>query len=396
MMLLSWIPLLADTATNSEAYRQGQVIGATLMIIFAVICVIMAFVKRTKEWVVAGSICGFFLFARVALVGLGVGLAILGKTGWSPGTGAAEVITGKTIPYTIEKPAGWKVKRDLKSYDSSLTNGSGYVGVVAEKTDLGSNEVIAEFVRKRLESISTDLSFGDTQACTIDGRTWIGLTARCKVMTIPFTYQVYVHSGSEGTFQIWTWSFQNLWDSESSELNKIAQTVHLPSSGLANVQAPSSATSPAASPSLVTGRVIPFTIEEPAGWTLRRDISGYEMLLSDSRGYVAVIAERRNFGTAEFYAQSARKRIASVAYGSVLAGNQPAQINDRTWTCFTAAANLQNRPFAYLCYVYTGPEGSVQLTAWAPQDNWAQESPALDRVMRSFRFPSAVGSTANP
>jgi hypothetical protein len=212
-------------------------------------------------------------------------------------------------------------------------------------------------------------------------------------MTIPFTYQVYVHSGSEGTFQIWTWSFQNLWDSESPELNKIAQTVHLPSSGVAANAAP---TSSLASPSLVTGRAIPFTIEEPAGWTLRRDINGYEMLLSDSRGYVAVIAERRNFGTIEFYAQSARKRIASVAYGSVLAGNQAAQINDRAWMCFTAAAKLQNRPFAYLCYVYTGPEGSVQLTAWAPQDRWAQESPALDRVMRSFRFPSAVGSTANP
>ena len=399
MMLHPGISLLADLPAE-YAQRMGILMGTAVFVffcfafgIFTLVAIIMAVVKRTTGWIVTAIVCGLPVVGWLALFVLGLVLAIMGKTGVSPGTNSAETITGKTVPYTIQKPAGWKVKRDQKSYDAELTNGTGFVGVIAEKADLGSNETAAKFIRKRFESIGTDLTLSDNQTFSLDGRTWIGFTARCKVMMIPFTYQVYVHSGKEGTFQVWEWSFQNLWDSELPGLNKIVQTVHLPSPGGGPA---AGMTANAASLRVVTGVVMPFTIEAPAGWTLWRDVSGYDMLLGDSREYVAVSADRRNFGSTESYATSARQRISSVAFGTVLAANQPARIHDRPWTCFTASTNLQKQPYAYLCYVYSGPEGSVQLTGWAPQNDWAREGPILDRVMHSFRFPPAVASAARP
>jgi hypothetical protein len=141
---------------------------------------------------------------------------------------APETLTGKTVAYTIEKPAGWTVKRDMGSYDAVVANGVGYVGVIAEGMDVGSNETVAKFARQRFESIGADLTLGNNQPASLDGRQWISFTAKCKVQNIPFTYQTYVYSGKEGTIQVMTWSFQNQWDRQAPELGKVVQTFHFP------------------------------------------------------------------------------------------------------------------------------------------------------------------------
>jgi hypothetical protein len=218
--------------------------------IFGLVSIVMAFTKRTTGWIVMGSISG----VGILLVG-GI-LVVAFISGFSKGfvkgfnnareraaqSQQVETVTGKVIPFTIEKPVGWSVKRDQGSYDAILTNRSGYVGIIAEKADLGGNEPLAKFARKRFESIGADLTLGENETATIDGRTWIGFTARCKVDNLPFAYHCYVHSGKEGSIQLMAWTFQNQWQSEAAELDRIMHTVHLPDDAMA----PAPAAAPAA------------------------------------------------------------------------------------------------------------------------------------------------------
>jgi hypothetical protein len=146
----------------------------------------------------------------------------------------------------------------------------------------------------------------------------------------------------------------------------------------------------------ITGKAVPYTIAKPAGWSARRDIKGYDVLLTDSSGYVSVSGDPRNYGSSDSFAKVARQRISSIGPGAVLGNNQIFQIDGHTWVGFTALAHSQNQNFSYLCYVYSGPEGSVQLTGWGPQNDWTREGPILGEVMRSFRFPPVVTAAARP
>lgn len=256
MMWTSWAPVLAAIPTDPAqraGYMIGVVIGLLLMLgigVFGVVSIVMAFTRRTTGWIVAGSISGvaIVIFGSIMVVAFIAGFTKGFAKGFNNARARAvearqtEIVTGKVIPYTIEKPAGWSVKRDQSSFDAILTNRNGYVGIIAEKASLGDNEPLAKFARKRFENISTDLTLGDNETVTIDGRTWIGFTARCKVDNLPFAYHCYVHSGKEGSIQLMAWTFQNLWESEAPELDRIIRTVHLPDDAMAPAPAAAPAT----------------------------------------------------------------------------------------------------------------------------------------------------------
>ena len=242
MMSTSWLPMLAAMPTDPAqraGYMVGVVIGILLMfgiVVFGLVSIVMAFVKRTTGWIVMGSISGavMLVIGGIMILALVSGFTKGFMTGFNKARLSAaekrqvETITGKVVPFTIEKPAGWSVKRDQGAYDAVLTNGNGYVGIIAEKADLGSNEPLVNFARKRFENIGSDLTLGNNETVTFDGRTWIGFTARCKVENLPFAYHCYVHSGKEGSIQLMSWSFQNQWDSVAGELDRVMRTVHVP------------------------------------------------------------------------------------------------------------------------------------------------------------------------
>jgi hypothetical protein len=251
LMSTSWLPVLAAIPTDPAqraGYMVGIVIGIALFFavaIFGIISIIMAFTKRTTGWIVMGSISGaaMLLMCGAMVVAFATTFTKGFMTGFNRARLSAaqkrqvETITGKVVPFTIEKPAGWTVKRDQGAYDAVLTNGNGYVGIIAEKPDLGSNEPLANFARKRFENIGADLTLGNNETVNFDGRTWIGFTARCKVENLPFAYHCYVHSGKEGSIQIMAWSFQNQWDSVAGELDRVMHTIHLPNDAVAPAKA---------------------------------------------------------------------------------------------------------------------------------------------------------------
>lgn len=255
MTSTSWLPVLAAIPTDPAqraGYMVGIVIGFTLLFalaVFGIISIIMAFTKRTTGWIVMGSIsgAGILLVCGVLVVTFVTGFTKGFMKGFNNARERAaqarqvETITGKVVPFTIEKPAGWSVKRDQGAYDAVLTDRNGFVGIIAEKADLGSNEPLVNFARKRFQNIGTELTLGNNETVTFDGRTWIGFTARCKVENLPFAYHCYVHSGKEGSIQLMAWSFQNQWDSEAAELDRIMRTIHLPNGN----PAPASASGPA-------------------------------------------------------------------------------------------------------------------------------------------------------
>jgi hypothetical protein len=139
-----------------------------------------------------------------------------------------QTVTGNVLPFTIQVPFGWSLKRNQNDFDTIATRGSSYIGVVAEEADLGTSEVIAKLARQRIEDNGADVEMSENDSITIDGREWLQFTAKCKVSLVPIAYQFYVHSGNEGTFQIIGWTAQNLWDRDSAKLRASMLTFRFP------------------------------------------------------------------------------------------------------------------------------------------------------------------------
>ena len=138
----------------------------------------------------------------------------------------------------------------------------------------------------------------------------------------------------------------------------------------------------------VTGQVTSYGMEKPTGWVLKRKEGAYDVVLSDNSGYVGIIAEEADMGGSENVAQFARKRIASIGADVVLGENQAMAIDGHNWVAFTVKCKVENMPFAYQYYVYSGKEGTYQIMGWTFQNLWEREEVAIHRVMQSFRFHS--------
>jgi hypothetical protein len=145
-----------------------------------------------------------------------------------PKPAVSSTLTGSLIPFTIEKPAGWWVKRSQGVYDVLMSNDQAYIGVIAEDTDLGGAETVATLARERINTSATDVTMTANETVQIDGRSWIAFTAKCKVQGVPFAYQYYVYSGKVGTVQILGWMYQKGWDRDIESTRKTMQTLRLP------------------------------------------------------------------------------------------------------------------------------------------------------------------------
>jgi hypothetical protein len=242
-LMVSLLPTLAESSPKDLANHAGYIVGTVLtlvaiiaMPIFSIVAVVKAFSKKTTGWIVAGSISGAILVVFILiLMTMFVRGFIQGfeRSRQSTAESSAasiqpERIIGEVFPFTIEKPAGWHLKRKQNAYDVLLNNSTDFVGVIAEEADLGGAENVAELVRKKFESQGAEVSYGDNEPIMIDGRKWIGFTVRCKIQNLPFAYQYYVYSDKEGTLQVTGWTYQNLWERESKKLREVMQTFRFP------------------------------------------------------------------------------------------------------------------------------------------------------------------------
>ncbi len=221
---------------DTPAGRAGYYVGIGLAIVFSLgviafglFAVVMAFVRRTKVWIITASIAACFLigfgafFTLAFIKGVKEGMQASSST-----SGPAQSITGNALPYTLQVSPGWTVKRSQGVYDVLAAHGSSFVSVIAEPADLGGSSQIAEAARSRIKELGSDVVMSEPQPISIDGRDWLQFTVKCKVKLMPFAYQFYVYSGKEGSFQLIGWTFQNLWDREAAKIQESLLTFHFP------------------------------------------------------------------------------------------------------------------------------------------------------------------------
>ena len=137
----------------------------------------------------------------------------------------------------------------------------------------------------------------------------------------------------------------------------------------------------------ITGKVRPYTIQAPAGWTIKRSQGVYDLVANNGGNFVSVIVEEVDLGSAANITQAARERIKEVASDVELSEPEPIQIDGREWLQFTVKCKVKLIPFGYQYYTYSGKEGSFQLIGWTFQNLWDRQSATLRESMLSFRFP---------
>ena len=240
----------------SDAYAVGEAIGMLIgvavvigIVVFAIIALIKAFTRRTTGWIIAGTIGGLILSVPVLLVVIGmiIGLSSARKSSGTRSAvpprdstlrtaatpplvapSSAQTVRGSDLSYTLTLPPEWTAKRKVEDFDVLASRKSLYVGVIAEEGSLGTPETIATIAREKIKSTGTDLRWSEPTQLLLDGRSWLQFMARCKVDTIPVTYQFYVYSGDEGTFQVVGWTTQDLYDRDAGLMRDVMRTFRFP------------------------------------------------------------------------------------------------------------------------------------------------------------------------
>ena len=235
--LPSLLAAVPDTPAGRAGYYFGIVLAVVVtlaVLIFGLVAIIMALTRRTTGWIIAGSIAGVGMLAFGALfvVGFvaGVKRGIEGKRSGSASmqAGSVQTITGKVLPFTIQIPVDWTIKRSQGVYDLVANNGGNFVSVIVEEVDLGSAANITQAARERIKEVASDVELSEPEPIQIDGREWLQFTVKCKVKLIPFAYQYYTYSGKEGSFQLIGWTFQNLWERQSATIRESMLSFRFP------------------------------------------------------------------------------------------------------------------------------------------------------------------------
>jgi len=139
-----------------------------------------------------------------------------------------QVVRGLDISYSIKLPSEWTINRKTEDYDLFSNYKNLYVGVIAEEVRLGTLESLAQTVLDNVKKGATEVTWSEPAPLSIDGRKWIGFTVKCKSSGIPFTYQFYVYTGKEGTFQIIGSTTQNLFDRDARLMRSVMQSFRFP------------------------------------------------------------------------------------------------------------------------------------------------------------------------
>jgi hypothetical protein len=230
--------------TNPSPEQIGYIVGVLIGIaisigifIFAIIAIVKAFTKKTTGWIIAGSIGGvlvLFLMASFAVGFIRGFTGALHKSEASQNDSAdlsladSQTIQGRNILYSIKIPSDWTVQRQKKDFDILANHKTTFIGVIAEEADMGSSENISDLAHKHLENVAENIQWSEPTPVVVDGRNWLRFSVTCRVQKIPFFYQYYVYSGTEGTFQIIMWTFQNLADKNTAQMDAVAQSFTFP------------------------------------------------------------------------------------------------------------------------------------------------------------------------
>lgn len=288
---------------------------------------------------------------------------------------------GQDLDYTMRFPSDWTIKRKSEPYDILSNSRSLYIGVVAEKDNLGSSEFVEKMAQKEITEGATEVEVSNREIAAIDRKPWLGFVVKClSPEKAPIAYQFYVYSGPEGTYQLVAWTAQNLFDREIGRARSIMRTFTFPSTS----SQPNK--SDAATWKKVVARDAPCSLRIPPDWEQKQAKDDFTLIVGRAAIRVGVIIEEANLGSPETLATIARKRIAEMATAFEATEPRSIQLDGRRWLQFVVNCTVDKTPFTYQFYVYAGDEGSYQIVAWALQDLFVPNSEEIRQVMQTFEF----------
>jgi hypothetical protein len=237
-------PLFAMLSSEHSAFNVGVLIVVAFcasVLALAIICV-MPFAKRTRGWIVAGSISGVVLLFIIGTAAIGFTRGFTnvarerdisrvdsrGPKAVSTKSASNELVQGHATAYSIRIPQDWTIKRTFDDFDIYASQKNVRIGVIAEEGNLGSPEVAVDLLRERINKISPDAHWTAPTPVVVDGRTWLQFSVEYQVKKVPFTFVYYVYAGTEGTYQIVGGTMQNLAEKHTPKLKELSQTFRFP------------------------------------------------------------------------------------------------------------------------------------------------------------------------
>lgn len=341
--------------------------------------------RRAGIWILC-------VIAVAALIGILL-FAVATTSTQSPTT-----VRGRAVNYSLELPTGWTAKpgagRNV-GYDLVTSSGDVHVGVVAENGTWGTSEAIAERGIKRQKAIMPDAQCSDPKPITIDGRKWLEFLSAGHNERIPISMLVFVYSGPEGTFQICGWGVQTAFDRSLPSIRRVMQSFRFPEVAQAG-STPPAATSPlppaASTPPPTHGQNLDYTIQFTSDWAIKKGADTSDILASSRSLYISVVAEKENLGSSAFVEKMVRKYITDIGATDVQVTNREIlPIDGKPWVGFVVkCTSVEKATVGYQFYVYSGPEGTFQLSAWTAENLFDREIERARSIMRTFKFPLAT------
>jgi len=141
---------------------------------------------------------------------------------------------------------------------------------------------------------------------------------------------------------------------------------------------------------IIRGHNIAYTLQLPPNWVAQKGSGNLDTLSSFKYMFVGVVAEEAQVGTSDTVARAVREAIRNQSSDVYWSEPEALILDGRTWSQFVLKCKTEGVPATYLYYVYSGPEGTFQISGWTTQNLYERDWTTLRDVMQTFRFPTRL------
>lgn len=141
-------------------------------------------------------------------------------------------------------------------------------------------------------------------------------------------------------------------------------------------------------PQTVQGHRLAYTLQLPPSWVVQKSSADMDTVSACRDMFVGVVAEEAQVGTPDSVARLVREALRTKLSDVYWSEPEGLSLDGKTWSQFVVKGKAEEVPFAYLYYVYSGPEGTFQIVGWTFQNLFERDCTTLRSVMQTFRFPT--------
>lgn len=154
-------------------------------------------------------------------------------------------------------------------------------------------------------------------------------------------------------------------------------------------QTSTNAVTPSAPAAVIFGNKMPYFFHFPNAylWKEESHPENFDKLISYRDVYIGTVISRLAYIDEKALYKSIRDGVLESSPDAQISDYSKVEIAGKEWITFDTKLTASGVRFHYVCYAYTGQEGTWQITGWSGENLFPEAATTIWQVAQSFNFP---------